>query len=801
MKGKKNPAQNPGKKANRKKSPPRGPEKKAVGKKIPLKALLPALLFFLLLFAFYASFQWHSFALKEESVSYSLLSYDRLFAEGGDACFSLEVKASNAMEKRTEAMVVKAGEKTLLAENIEIRDSVQEYCFSTAGLPEESLVELSIGGETLFYGLGKTGRIAAGSPKLSFPEPAVEKIPGGAIVSFSVEDFPAHKIAPAGIFVNGELEHRVFPEREKQEFSERIELREGKNTIRIECLGSSSETGAESTRPFTLPLAAGLLLIAIAFFVFHAFVFGQRPLVEGAALSLASVIALFILNAFLLNAAVMLSTYSFVLLLLAELLALAFVFRGGFSLGGLSLKEINPGILGLIVVLFFVVVTLFLPLVSPSHQTAWSVYYERQANAVAEGFAVPGTDELSYLGRNFTFTPGYFLFEGALYWLTGSLQEQMFALTIAFSNLFFALSALFLAGRLGLGRKASALFIVFLSMGTFAFTTFTLTPRHGIALSLLFVALALALGKRKWWNSSVFLGFALFIQLPAAVFFLLLCPMLAKRVDWKRVGKIFLGGFALFLPLYAFIPLANGLPIQILPKTWGYLISLPFYSLFENPGILFIFFSFFMLFELLQHYSGKSIWDRYRKKLFYGVVLSLALQLLVSSRLDLVSGVLVAAFLAYSMEKYKKDLTPFASYLFGLVLLFGLFLAVSEMYNYTHSQPLQDALAALGKNSSSSDRVLSDPYFSHQIAFKSRRITLADLMVEYADPEKFHDSYRFLKEKDYSVLEKYGTGLVFAEKHFVHSSVTASERTLEPIEFREMDKFYANSKISIHRKR
>jgi len=786
VKGKNNPAVSP----------------KSRGRKIPVKALLPAMLFFLLLLAFYSSFQWHSLAAGRESVSYSLRSYDRLVEEDGEACFSLAVEANNVSEKRAETLLAAAGDKTLLAGKIEVfEDSLQEYCFNAAGLPGESLVEVSIGRETLFYRLEKAAGIGEKMPVLSFSEPAVEISPGSAIIEFSVENFPMHKIAPVEIFVNGELDHRVYPARGEQEFRERIELGEGKNTVRIESLGASAETTAEYTGRFTLPLAAGLFLIAIAFFVFHAFVFGSRPVIEGAALSLASIVALFILNGFLLNAALVLSTYSFVLLLLAELLALAFMFRENLSLGSVSLKELRPGVLELVVILFFVVVTLFLPLASPSHQTAWSVYYERQANTVAEGFAVPITDGLSYLGRNFTFTPGYFLFEGALYWLTGGLQGQLFALTLAFSNLFFALSALFLAGRLGLGRKASALFIVFLSMGTFAFTTFTLTPRHGIALSLLLVALALALGKRKWWNSSVFLGIAMFIQLPVAVFYLLLCPLLAKKADWKRVGKIFIGAFLLFVPLYAIIPLANGVPFQIVPGTWGYLISLPFYSLFENPGILFIFFAFFLLFELVRHFTGKSEWDKYRKKLFFAVILSLVLQVLASSRLDLVSGVLVAAFLAYSMEKYKKELSLFACYLFGLVLLFGLFLAVSEMYNYTYSQPLEDALAALGENSSSSDRVLSDPYFGHQIAFKSRRVTLSDLMVEYADLDKFLDSYGFLKDRDYSVLEKYGIGLVFAEKHVVHSSVTSSERTKEPIEFREMDKFYSNSQISIHRKR
>lgn len=770
--------------------------------KIPRTVFFAFLFYLLLLCSFYSSHFWHSFALKEESVSYALLSYDRLIGENSKACFSLSITASNLTEKKQDNIIVSANEKILLAERIPIGESsVKEYCFETSQLSKENLIRISIGSEQLFYELKKTTKLTKTSPELLLSQ-EVTSLPGKkAEIKFSVKNFPTNKIAPVEITVNNKLDHRAYPKKTDENFTERIELETGLNRVRVSVLGISKEMEVEHEMPFTLPLLAGLFLIAIALFALHSFVFAKQGFIGGAALSMASVIVLFIANAFFLSLLSLLNTYSFVVLVLIELLFLSFLFRKNFSLQEIQSRKLGFNLIEAIIVLFFFFVTLFLPLIVPSHQTGWSVYYERQANTVAQNFGIPLMDELSYLGRNFTFTPGYFLFEGALYWLTGSLNEQLFALTMAFSNLFFFLSALFLASRLGLDRNRRVLFLVFLSMSTFVFTTFTLTPRHGIALSLLFISLALTLGKKRWWYASIFLGIGFFVQLPLAVFFLFLSPLLMRKIDWKKIAKVFTLAFTILIPLYAFIPLSSGIPFQIMPRVWGYLISLPPYSLFQNPGILFLFFAFFLLFELMQFYSKKSDWDNYKKKLFAGVIVSLCIQVIVSSRWDLVTAVSIAAFLSYSLKKYEKELTRFTCFLFGLVLLFGLFLAMAVFPYFTYSQQVQDALLALKENSSTRDRILCDPFYGHKIAFESERITLADLMVEYADPEKLNDSYKFLGEEDYSILEKYSINHVFAENRFIHSSLLETEKSKDLIEFEEMDKFYSNSLISIHRKR
>ncbi|MFH1234514.1 MAG: hypothetical protein V1493_02775 [Candidatus Diapherotrites archaeon] len=771
-----------------------------MGAKIPGTAFMALLLLLLLASSFFLSGGWHSLALKQESVSFSLYSYDRQFAEGQKACFSLEITASNAPEKRQESLLASSGGKTLLAETIEASESgIKGHCFSTQNLGQKNLVEIFIGKENLFYVLEKADIITESTPVVAIEGTTALK-GGKAEVRFNVRGLPEHKAVPVEIFVNGKLDHRIYPEGGAEEFSEKIGLLEGDNAVKISALGVSAETTAQYEKPFTLPLFAGLLIIALAFFVLNAFVFGRKGILEGSALSLAGIAALLMANGFALAVFSVLNAFSFSALFLAEIALIVFYFRANFSPKAFQ-KKISFSLIEIITVLFFVFLTLFLQFFAPSHQTAWSVYYERQANAVAENFGIPAMDELSYLGRPFSFVPGYFLFEGAIYWLTGALGQELFALTLAFSNLFLALAALFFASRLGLKRNQAALFLIFLSMSTFVFTAFTLTPRHGIALAFLFVSLGLLLGKEKFWHSSVFLAAGLAVQIPLAAFYPFLAFFLVPKTEWKKTAKALAGGIALFLPFLALILLSGGVPSQAMPRMWGYLIPMPAADLFMDPGLLLFFFCLSALFEAPRYFSGKAGWDSFRKKLLLGVFASSIAQVFISSRMGLATAVLISAFLAYSLQKYEKELSNLAFFIFGLVLVFCLFLALAVTPYYIYSQQANDALLALKQNSSTGDRVLCDPYYGHKIAFESGRITLADLMVEYADSEKLTDSYRFLDSSDNSILEKYGISLVFAENNAIYRSATETEVIAEPIEFKAMDKVFTNRLISIHRKR
>ncbi|MEM0360782.1 MAG: hypothetical protein QXK06_05620, partial [Candidatus Diapherotrites archaeon] len=764
-------------------------------------AFMALVLFILLLLSLALSPFWHSLAKRQESISYSLYSYDRQFTEGGNACFSLEIIASNVLGEKKENLLVSVAGKNVLAERIEISEnSVKEHCFSTQNLGQKNLVEIFIGNERLFYSLEKTETRTTLIPVVSIE--GVSILDGSkAELRFSAKNLPDWKAVPIEVFVNGQLDHRFFPEKGREAFSEKIFLGEGLNSIKVSVLGVSAETSVNHEKPFTLPFWAGIFLLCLVFFVLESFVFGKHGFIGGTALSLAGIVAIFIANAFLLNLFSAISSFSFTVLLLAETAIIVFCFKKNFSLKFFELKKDSVSLIEIILLLFFAFATLCLPLLMSSHQSPWSVYYERHANSVAEGFGIPLNDEFSYLGRPFSFVPGYFLFSGGIYWLTGALGIQLFAITIAFSNLLLLFSGLFFASRIGLKRNQAALFVLFLSMSTLVFTTITITPRHGIALSLLLVSLGLLFGKEKFWHSSVFLAAGLAVQMPLALFYPLTAFFAMPKPDFKKTIAALFCGIAFFLPFIFFMVSVSGMPSQAVPRLWGYLAPIPLHGLFQNPGLLFFFFCFFVLFEAFKHLFEKIEWDSLRKRLFLGVLFSCLLQVFVSSRADLSSAVLIACFLSCSMQKYEKELSNLAFFFFGLILLSGIAIAIILEPQFVFSQSQSDALKALRQNSSTESRVLCDPYYGHKIAFESQRATLADLMVEYADSEKLSDSYKFLDSGNKAILEKYGISLVFAENHAIYRHSFEIETFSEALEFREMDKVFTNNRFSIHRKR
>jgi len=768
-----------------------------------IAGIVPVILLLLLALGYYSSQNWHSLAVKQGSVSFSLHSFEREFFED-KTCFLLEQSASDLENKETEPINVSVNGITVISEELELKENQRkEYCFGTESLKAENFVEIHAGQNNLFFHLKKGTPGPKANQVVSFTDTPVSVKGSRSFVEFKVIEWSAD-YTPIEIFVNKEFHHRIYPNQEKKKFVEEINLDEGENKIGLFFGSEKISTEFNYKKPFTLRPWAGFFLLALSVFVFLGFVYPNRALPESLALSISSIIASFILISFVLNFFSSLSTFSFVSVFLTELLAFALFFRKKFSLQKIPLK-LNLKTIEIVLILFLFFLTFLIPFIMASHQTAWSVYYERHAESVAESFSIPRTDELSYLGRNFTFTPGYFLFEGGLTWITGANATQLFALTITLSNIFLVSSALFLASKMGMSRKTSALFVMFLAMGSFIFSAMLYTPRHAIALSFLLVSVALAIDKKEF-KSAFFLGIASIIQVPTLVFFAFLYPALSKKIYPKRLAKIMLLSLIVLVPLYVYIPLINGLPNQAMQNTWGYRIMMPPQLLLQELGIMLLFFVSFMLIEVYRWKIGKSIWDNYRKRLLAASIVSILLQMVLSTRFNLTSAVALAAFLAYSLEPHKKEINRTASVLFGAVLLIGFTIAVLASAQLMFSQNLLDSTEFLEENTSSTDRILADPYYGHIIAFESNRVTLADLMVEYADEEKLSDAYSFLSEKDYSILKKYEISAVFTGNNQIKASIAADfmqnkSEPKKPIEFRELNKVFTNKEFSVHRKR
>ena len=763
------------------------------------RLILLAILF-LMLASVFMSHYWHGFAYKRESISAALYSFDKKASE--KACFTLLINVENSEGKMLELRAYVDLKEVIREELFAEQDTKKKYCLDLSELSYgKHNLQIFLGNRKLFYSFEKVAQVEEKKPKIEIL--GIE----GKTIRFEVKDFPESKYAPVEIWVNNKFEHAVYPESKEQEFNEKLNLENSKNEIVVKALGVEQkiETDYNETRGNIL----GLLAIMLGLVVFFFFVFPEYAFYERFALSFASLLALFAVLGFLLGLLKAFAFNELVFLYGISILAIALIFRKRFKLNEkrIELRKFvsRAKIECLLVIIFFVAVTVFYGLFIPNHETYFNIFYERGTEQIIENRGMPEKDALSYLGRKFTFVPGYFYIEGALGLLTGLAKMQLFALTCTIAALFFLFASIALAKSLKL--KTSALFFpIFLSMSTFVFSTLTLTPRHCIALAFMLVALMLALNKKRI-KAAAMLAVAYFVQIPVMLFFAILFPVLYKVKNEKTsagvivkesllllASSIFLFGF-LYLPIF----LRAGFPYQILSRKWGYLISLGLGLVFTDPGILFFLFLFFIVLELFFFAKGTAKITPQKTILFYSSIAVLILQAFISSRFSAVSAVLLALFIGYALESYREKVSELFVIMLAFVLFIGLYLAVILAQGFTVGPELNSALTFLKQHSSSQENVLADPYFAHIIAYDSQRKTLADLMVEYADEQKISDAYKFLKEKDYSIIEKYNISLVFNEKFFINEAVVGNKKLAKELEFENLAKIFSNERIVIHR--
>jgi len=752
-------------------------------------------LFVLLLLALLSSNYWHSFTVKQESVSFSLREFGLMAEKGKNACFSLAISPSNLEEPREIEISASLNGNNVLEDSVEVQhaEETRKYCFAAAGLGKKNLVEVFAEEEKLFYHLHR-GEIPRETPAV-----AIEKVEKNT-VNLYITNFSLAQYTPLEIYVNGKLDHRVYPTQKEQRFEEKISLAPGNNSIRAEFMGKADEKEFVLNEPFSMNPAIGLLVFVFGLFVFMAFVFSEREMIEKAALSFFALSILFIADVLFLEFFGLLSAATFTAAILIDLIIILLIFRKKFSLPAFALKKEKIPFIVFIAVFLVVFSGLAVHLFTPSYFTYFNVYYERQSNFIAQNGFVPGTDSLSYLGRNFSFIPGYFLIESGISLLTGTDGRTLFALSLAIANVFLLLSALFFARTLKFSKANSFLFFVFLSMSTFIFSMLTVTPRHSIALSFLFVALSILIKYKKPLLTGAALALAGFIQIPVILWFAFLAPAVQKKVEWRPFLTAFVIGLAAFAVLYLPTLMANGLPAQSRPADWGYLIQLPIFYVLSDLGILLIVFISFIAMRSFSMFQKKEKPDGLGKKLFIAAAISILIQAFISSRWNLVSSVTIALFLTHSIARNgKKPLSEFY-FALGAIVLLGLYIAFLSFPSYTLTEQVTAPMQFLRENSSTQEYILADPFYGHAIALVSERGTLSDLCVEYADEKKLSDSYEFLKTGNSALLEKYSLGTVFSHRKIINEKVVDNEPAPADIEFGELEKIYANEQFFVHRK-
>lgn len=434
----------------------------------------------------------------------------------------------------------------------------------------------------------------------------------------------------------------------------------------------------------------------------------------------------------------------------------------------------------LALIAFFVAITIFSQFCLFSHESPWSVYYERQAEATYSLSSLPASDNLSYLGRPFTFVPAYPLVRAGFSAAAQTSPANSFFIFQLLGNVFLASALVFFSKSLGFDFKRTALVLMFVYSSMFVFGWAIISILHLFAFALFVTALALAL--RGNWASGLIAGLAALFHASFLFGFPVLFFLLQKKTDLKRVVAFSAAAAAFFLAFYSPTILANGFPNEIHGEQWGYFIKGNLINLGTmTAGLL-------SIAAIPCLYFG---WFKNRK-LTAAVWLLAALFLFVSYRLNVFLGLLVAVLFA-TVFVNKRVFWAAVCVLFAASLTFNLYLYNLESLN----APMKDPFTHLAATTAQTDRLLVEPFYGHISNYYAQRPSLADLYVEYASAEKYDDAVRFIDENDTSALDKWNVSYV----------VTARDRRVRGVEdyrigdeivFPQLDKVYSNIWFNIH---
>jgi len=414
---------------------------------------------------------------------------------------------------------------------------------------------------------------------------------------------------------------------------------------------------------------------------------------------------------------------------------------------------------------------------------------------IVESNSIPVWDELSYFGRTFSFSPGYFVMEAGVSFVTGLNGTPLYALMLSLANIFFFFAIFYLGRALNLSDKKIAMFALFTAMSGFLLSALVYSPRHVLSFAFFIIALATLIKHNRPVVTGLFLAVMAFIQFPLLIFFPVFYAIIARKIELKRMLKAFVAGLVLAFVLMLPHLMLYGLPFQASPEEWGYLINYNLYYWFLDIVAILV---FFVLFSLTDLFKGNSGRDFYSRKLIAGFIIGTLIQLFIIYRWNILTTTTLALLIVMLFpEKYLKiGVVERVLSILGLVgfgfLLFGMsYLNVHEVVTTPD--------AFVSQYTSTSSRILSDPMFGHNLTSVAGRPVLADLRVEYADQEKLEDAYAFLENRDYRLLEKHGIDYTLNQVDYIHRQAIGGQPKYGIIEFPPLDKIYSNGFLFIHR--
>ncbi|MFH1752529.1 MAG: hypothetical protein ABH821_06365 [archaeon] len=748
-----------------------------------------------------ASSEWHNFQpFPIENISMQLDSYTVIAGENEQACFTVTLNPYFLKQARTIELSSRVKETALNAFTLKVFENPvsSKQCFNSNHLTTgDNLIELNGIQQKLFFHVNKIEEkvVAVFPPEINLGEVTDNSI------EFTITAPSFNSVEKAEILVNDISDHKVYFQPGLNEYKEKIELKEGENEITIsmadadKTINKTINYTKSSTQLFNPLIGFGLIFFMLI--VFLLMVFSGFGLIEKISLSLTSTIILFIFNSFVLNVSIGIQPVYLLVLTVLELIVLTFVFRKKLKTTKVNFKKTGVNLLIVLALLTAILMPLSFHLTSSSHLTYWNGFYERQSQAILDNGFTPLNDELSYFGRGYTFIPGYFLFESSTGFLTGLNGTELFSIMLAFGSLIFFFSVMFFARSLKLSLTQAAVIYFFLLLCMFVLTGVILSPRHILSFSLALITLGLMFRKEKFYFPAVLLAFTGFIQIPMLVFIPLAYVFLSKKIEWKYLIQVIVLSLIVFLALFSPSLYAHGMPYEVEVESWGYGIKVPVTNIWFDVGLLLV---FVLLFSLINLKQEKIKLDKWQKKLLIAIVLSFLIQFLLTYRWNMFTSLTMGLVLSLFIPKRILE-DRFAQKLLIIIIFSSLAFAVLIMHAWTINGYALQPMEFLKEQTSSSDRVLSDPLFGHSIAFFTSHPILADLYVEYADQEKLNDAYKFLEEKDYTILKKYDIDLIVNQVDYINKNAVNNQPLPEPLEFRELDKVYSNGFIFVHKVR
>ncbi|MFH1239874.1 MAG: hypothetical protein V1672_01545 [Candidatus Diapherotrites archaeon] len=756
--------------------------------------LLFAGIFLLLVIAWQGSFYWGTFSGDFKSVNIFLEEFDKKVSEDEDSCFIMGIE-SNYYTENFQDMTIVANESVVLQKKVDVsnRHGISE-CVSSEFLNSgENKVTMFFGSHTLFY------HVVVQNYEKTVPEFFLSA--ENEKVEIEINNYDGKAYAPVSIYVNGNLDHRVYFSGNEFSSAETVKLQEGENEIKAEFQGIEKTLTISKEPKFHMNNIFGIAILSVLIFVLWTFVFRENDFAERIAFTLVSFFSIFVILFFALLVTGTLNAFNYVVGILIAIIAISIFFRKNLkkkdSLENVKCSEMIKKASPMIILLIALILgsALIFNMFTFSYYGVWTSFYERQSKTITEIEKIPEIDEFSFLGtKPYGYMSAYFYIKPGIGWLTGLEGQQSYAIIMLLSQIAFVASLYLFFRSYGLEKKAflGAAVVLF---GGFVFSDFSFNIRHVISYSFLILSMYL-LRRNKGVMSGVVLGFCTFIQGPLYAIFIALSPLLIQKKEqvFELVKALVIGAiiaFIFFIPTF----LSSGIPSQAKYDVWGYFWSIPLYGFFLDYLPILMLIAVFIAPFLL---SGKSKFDNFSLRVLGMLLVYLFIQLFVSYRINVAATVAFALLISLLFPKdfLKDKFSEYATAAFFSLSYVIMFFIILNFYTVPPS--LSHSFNYTADYSSTEANFLNEPYLGHPFIHDAQRKSSADLAVEYANEQMIDDSFRFLKEKDPEILKEYSIDYVINRSIYLDEKPVGDNTYKEEIEFQFLDKIYSNEFVHIH---